>query len=249
MQAKDQVVLITGASQGIGKELAIQYAKQGAKVVLFDLEVEQGQRVCDLIQGQQGKALFVQCDVSKEKDIQHAVEQAIEHFGQIDVLINNAGLSRWKNVYELKIEEWDHILNVNLRGAFLFSKEVAKRMKGNKQGGSIVNMASTRALMSEANSEAYAASKGGLVALTHALAVSLGPDRIRVNAISPGWIETKEYDQLRQIDHIQHPAQRVGKPSDIFKACQYLTNPENDFVTGTNVVVDGGMTRKMLYEH
>ncbi|MNI76721.1 3-oxoacyl-[acyl-carrier-protein] reductase FabG [compost metagenome] len=121
-------------------------------------------------------------------------------------------------------------------------------MKENKQGGSIINIASTRALMSEPNSEAYAASKGGIVSLSHALAVSLGQDHIRVNCISPGWIETGDYEGLRSIDHEQHPAGRVGKPADIVKACLYLTDPENDFVTGTEMIIDGGMTRKMIYE-
>jgi len=102
--------------------------------------------------------------------------------------------------------------------------------------------------MSEPNSEAYAASKGAIVALSHAMAVSLGPDGIRVNCISPGWIETGDYEELRSKDHKQHPAGRVGIPADIAKACFYFTDPENDFVTGSHLVVDGGMTRKMIYE-
>jgi NAD(P)-dependent dehydrogenase (short-subunit alcohol dehydrogenase family) len=119
-------------------------------------------------------------------------------------------------------------------------------MKKNS-GGCIVNIASTRALMSEANTFAYSASKGGILSLTHSLAVSLGPENIRVNAISPGWIETKNYNKLSPADHAQHPAGRVGKPEDIVKACFYLTDPDNDFVTGSNLVIDGGMTTKMIY--
>jgi NAD(P)-dependent dehydrogenase (short-subunit alcohol dehydrogenase family) len=122
-------------------------------------------------------------------------------------------------------------------------------MRKNESGGSIVNLASTRATMSEPHTEAYAATKGGIVALTHALSISLGDDNITVNAISPGWIETSDYDGLREIDHTQHPSNRVGTPADISRACMYLTNVENDFVTGANLVVDGGMTRKMIYEH
>lgn len=110
-----------------------------------------------------------------------------------------------------------------------------------------MNISSTRSKMSEAHTEAYAASKGGIDALTHALAVSLGPDGIQVNAINPGWIETGDYSSLREEDHDQHPAQRVGKPEDIARACLYLTHPENGFVTGTNLTVDGGMTKKMIY--
>lgn len=168
-------------------------------------------------------------------------------WGRVDVLINNAGLGVWQSPFELTLEQWDYVINSNLRGTFLCSREAARLMK-ERGGGSIVNIASTRALMSEANSEAYAASKGGILSLTHALAVSLGPERIRVNAVSPGWIETGDYAALRHEDHTQHPAQRVGRPEDIVKACLYLTDPDNDFVTGTNLVVDGGMTRRMIYE-
>jgi len=115
-------------------------------------------------------------------------------------------------------------------------------------GGSIVNISSTRATMSEENSEAYAASKGGIVSLTHALASSFSKDHIQVNCISPGWIETQNYDNLRKIDHDQHPSKRVGKPEDIARACIYLTNEENDFINGTEIIIDGGMTKKMVYE-
>ena len=121
-------------------------------------------------------------------------------------------------------------------------------MRHNKEGGSILNIASTRAIMSEPNSESYAATKGGIVALTHALAASLSEEQITVNAISPGWIETRDYESLRKIDHEQHLSKRVGKPEDIARACLYLTAKENNFVTGINLVVDGGMTRKMIYE-
>ena len=120
-------------------------------------------------------------------------------------------------------------------------------MKSNG-GGVIINIASTRALMSEPDSEAYAASKGGIVALTHALAASLAPDRIRVNCISPGWIETGDYSQLREEDHHQHLSGRVGRPDDIARACLFLSSSENDFINGENIVIDGGMTRRMIYE-
>jgi NAD(P)-dependent dehydrogenase (short-subunit alcohol dehydrogenase family) len=146
----------------------------------------------------------------------------------------------------LTTEEWDEVVNTNLRGAFFCAREAARSMK-KRGGGAIVNIASTRALMSEPHSEAYAASKAGLVGLTHALAVSLAPYRIRVNAVSPGWIETGDWSALRSVDHEQHPAGRVGRPEDVVRACFYLTDPANDFVTGINLVVDGGMTRKMIY--
>jgi len=249
MSFKDLVVVVTGAANGIGKDVSRAYAKQGAKVVLADVDETEGERHAEAIQRQGGEAIFVKTDVRKEGDILNLVEKTVSTYGTIHILINNAGVSRWKSPYELTIDEWDDIINTNLRSVFLCSREAAKVMRKNESGGSIVNLASTRATMSEPHTEAYAATKGGIVALTHALAISLGDDNITVNAISPGWIETSDYDGLREIDHTQHPSNRVGTPADISRACTYLTNVENDFVTGANLVVDGGMTRKMIYEH
>lgn len=183
-------------------------------------------------------------DVSQPDDVKIEMQRVAKQFGKIDILINNAGFGIWKSPLELAIEEWDAVINTNLRGTFVCAREAAPYME---QGSAIVNIASTRAFMSEPNSEAYAASKGGIVAVTHALAASLGPNGIRVNVISPGWIETKDYESLKEEDHVQHPAQRVGRPSDIAQACFYLTDRRNDFVTGINVTVDGGMTHKMIY--
>ncbi|MBJ6363757.1 SDR family oxidoreductase [Paenibacillus sp. MAHUQ-46] len=165
-----------------------------------------------------------------------------------NVLINSAGFGITKSLFELTVEEWDSVLNANLRGAFLCGREAANQMKTQSEGGSIIHIASTRALMSEPNTEAYAASKGGMVALTHAMAASLAPYKIRVNSISPGWIETRHYDELRKQDHNQHWSGRVGRPEDIVRACIYLTDLNNDFVNGTNLIIDGGMTHKMIYE-
>ncbi|MGN7401025.1 glucose 1-dehydrogenase [Cytobacillus praedii] len=248
MKFNKKVVVITGASNGIGKGLASAYAEKGATIVIADMDEEAGKQIASDINTHNGNALFIQTDVRIENEIIHLMKTAKEEFGQIDILINNAGISKWKSLYELSVDEWDDILHTNLRSVFLCSREAAKYMKENKNGGAIVNLASTRALMSEPNSEAYAASKGGIVSLTHALAVSLSRDKITVNAISPGWIETGNYSDLRKIDHEQHPSMRVGKPEDIARACLYLTSEENDFVTGVNLVVDGGMTRKMIYE-
>lgn len=242
MEFQDKTVIVTGAASGIGKALAAAYAARGANVVIAD-----GQRGAKAIRASGGNALFVKTDVGKEADAIHLIEKTVSAFKAIHMLINNAGIGRPKPPHQLRLADWDAVLRTNLYGTFLCSREAVKRMK-RTGGGAIVNIASTRAFMSEPNSEAYAASKGGIVALTHALAVSLGPDRIRVNAISPGWIETESYEKLRPIDHEQHPAGRVGKPDDVVRACFYLTDPANDFVTGVNFIVDGGMTRKMIYE-
>lgn len=246
MSFENKTVVVTGAAHGIGKGVAEAYAKTGAFVVLSDVNGEAGAAAAAAIKQQGGQALFIRCDVKSETDIGLLMKRAWEETGSLDVLINNAGLGVWKSPLELEVAEWDHVMNTNVRGCFLGAREAAAYMK-RKGKGSIVNIASTRALMSEPNSEAYAASKGAIVALSHALAVSLGPDGIMVNCVSPGWIENGDYSALRPEDHSQHPAGRVGTAGDIARACLYLTHPDNDFVTGAHLVVDGGMTRKMIY--
>jgi len=244
----DRTVIVTGAANGIGKGIALHYAMNGANVVVADLDEKAGTETVNKITKQGVKAIFVLTDVRRESDVIRLMEVTYQKYSRIDILINNAGKGLFKSLYDLNVEEWDDLLNTNLRSVFLCSREAAKYMCRNEDGGSIVNIASTRAIMSEPNSEAYAASKGGIVALTHALAASLSKDRIRVNCISPGWIETGDYSKLRPIDHEQHLSRRVGKPEDIARACLFLTSKENDFVTGINLIVDGGMTRKMIYE-
>lgn len=249
MSFVDQIVIVTGSGHGIGRAVAGMYAAHGAHVVIAEQDRTAGLAAADAINASEattGTALFHQIDVSQPESIDDLMRMVDTRWGRLDVLINNAGITRWKSPYELTVDEWDQIMNTNVRSVFLASREAAKIMRRHGDGA-IVNLSSTRAHMSEPDTEAYAASKGGILALTHAMAVSLGPDRIRVNAISPGWIETGDYEALRAEDHGQHPAGRVGKPDDIARACLFLTQKENDFVTGTELVVDGGMTRKMIY--
>lgn len=245
---QNKVVIVTGAAQGIGKEVATQYAKSGAKVVLADLNEQLGEAINDDLKEQGYNTTFVKTDVRQEADIINLMKTTVERYSTIDILINNAGVFKICSPLDLDIDSWDDVINTNLRSVFLCSREAAKYMRLNQNGGAIVSMASTRAFMSEPNTESYAATKGGIIALTHALASSLALNKIRVNCISPGWIETGEYEKLRPIDHQQHFSGRVGKPIDIAKACFYLTDERNDFVTGTNITVDGGMTKKMIYE-
>lgn len=244
----NKVVIVTGAAKGIGRGIAAAYAENGAKVLIADVDTAAGKQTEAELKQTGAHILFVKTDVKNENDIIHLMETAKNTYGRIDVLINNAGKGLFKSLYEVTIEEWDDIIQTNLRSVFLCSREASKYMRENKEGGAIVNIASTRALMSEPNSEGYAATKGGIVAITHALASSLSNDLITVNAISPGWIHTGDYSQLTDIDHNQHFSKRVGKPEDIARACLYLTARENNFVTGINLVVDGGMTKKMIYE-
>ncbi|MFJ5791512.1 SDR family NAD(P)-dependent oxidoreductase [Lysinibacillus sp. NPDC093197] len=245
---ENAVVVVTGGAQGIGKGVVLAYAKSGAKVVIADVNVELGKQLEQEMHGQGYSAIFVETDVTKEQDIISLMQQTVQHYGTITILINNAGKFLQLSPYDITFAQWHDILQTNLTSVLFCSREAAKIMRMNENGGSIVSLASTRAFMSEPDTEAYAASKGGIVALTHALARSLGQDLITVNCISPGWIETGDYEQLRSIDHAQHLSGRVGVPEDIAQACLYLTNPENRFVTGINLTVDGGMTKKMLYE-
>lgn len=228
-----KVVIVTGAAQGIGKAIAKAYSEEGALVIAADMN-----------KAVEDKIHFIQTDVRQEAEIQSLMAQVADRYGKIDILINNAGKFIVKPPIELDTAVWDDVINTNLRSVFLCSREAAKYM----QGGSIVSLASTRAFQSEPYTEAYAASKGGIVALTHALVRSFAEKNITVNCISPGWIETGDYEKLRHIDHIQHLSNRVGKPEDIARACLYLTRPENNFITGTNLTIDGGMTKKMIYE-
>ncbi|MDP4164479.1 MAG: SDR family oxidoreductase [Bacillota bacterium] len=240
-----QTVIITGGANGIGEGIAKAFGRQGAIVCLADIDEERGKKVLRQIEEGGGKATFFKTDVRNEHDIIDLIDQVHEQFRKIDILINNAGKVIFKSLFEFTTEEWDDVMHTNLRSVFIASREAARKMA---QGGRIINMASTRATMSEPDTQAYSASKGGIVSLTHSLAASLQPQGIRVNCISPGWVQTVDYDQLKESDHLQHWSNRVGKPEDIAKACLYLADPENDFINGQNIVVDGGMTRKMIYE-
>ncbi|MEW5744826.1 MAG: glucose 1-dehydrogenase [Nitrospirota bacterium] len=251
MKLREKVALVTGGGQGIGKAIVKRFLEEGAGVVVADVDEEAGRETEQELSGI-GSLAFVPADVAVEKDVEHAVAQTAARFGRLDILINNAGIFSSAPLERLSLDAWNRIIAVNLTGAFLCAKHAAPLLR--ERGGAIVNIASTRALMSEPHTEAYAASKGGVVALTHALAVSLGP-AIRANCISPGWIEVSGWKRrsarhaasLREADHRQHPAGRVGAPEDIASLTLYLVSEEASFVTGANFVADGGMTRKMLY--
>ncbi|ODG93967.1 3-ketoacyl-ACP reductase [Gottfriedia luciferensis] len=238
-------IIITGGANGIGEGIALAFGKLGAIVFIADVNEQKGNRVVQKIEENGGRAIFLKTDVSKEEDIINLIRNVIDKIGKLDILVNNAGISAFKPFLSLTTDEWDHVINTNLRSVFISSREAAKVMKN---GGRIINMASTRAIMSEPNSEAYAASKGGIVSITHSLAASLQPNGITVNCISPGWIQVDQNEELKETDHLQHWSNRVGKPEDIAKACIYLADPENNFINGQNIIIDGGMTRKMIYE-
>lgn len=245
-----RVALVTGAARGIGKGIAASLLRAGWSVVLGDVDEIEGLLAAEEL-ARLGTVEFVPLDVADEASVQAVLEQIEGDFGRLDGLVNNAGLADPDNgpLEQLSLEAWNRRLSVNLTGAFLVSRQCIGLLRDS--GGAIVNIASTRALQSEPHTEAYAASKGGLVALTHAMAVSLGPE-VRVNAVSPGWIDTRSEalqasDPLSQVDHEQHAVGRVGQPEDIGELVAFLLSPAAAFITGQNLVADGGMSRQMIY--
>ncbi len=253
-----ETVVVTGGAQGIGRGIALYFLDKGTNVVAADIDKEAGSELENLIsENQSDSFLFIPTDVGDESSVHQMVEKTIARFGRINALINNAGIANpdYGPVENLDLGEWEKAIRTNLTGTFLCSKHAIPHLR-NSGNGVIVNLCSTRAFMSEPDTEPYAATKGGIYALTHALAISLGP-AIRANAISPGWIEVRDYHKqanyeepkLRDIDHAQHPAGRVGRPNDIASLAWYLCSDEAGFITGQNFIVDGGMTRKMIYEY
>jgi NAD(P)-dependent dehydrogenase (short-subunit alcohol dehydrogenase family) len=237
------VALVTGGAKGIGRAIARHLLYGGWRVGALDLPKSGLHRA---FSRKTRNALLIEGDVRDEDSAVRAVGTLLQHFGQLDALVSNAGIMIRKPLRRLSLDEWYRVIDTNLTATYLFARAAERPLR--KARGTIVTVASTRALMSERDTESYAASKGGIVALTHALAVSLGPD-VRVNCVSPGWIETKDYGALRRKDHTQHPVGRVGKPQDVAEIVSWLLDRERSgFVTGANFIVDGGMTRKMIYE-
>lgn len=244
--------IVTGGAQGIGKAISLKLMQENIYVFVLDHDKEAlddfDRESPDL---QMSKTIL--CDVSNEELLTKTLEIITNQGPSLKYLVNNAAISHFQPIEELSLEEWNQTLSVNLTSCFLTAKQLAPGLRRNN--GAIVNICSTRAFMSEPDSEAYAASKGGVYALTHALAMSLQPD-VRVNCISPGWIEVTPWQKKSkrktpvwaEKHHLQHPAGRIGKPEDIAHLCWFLLSEKSGFITGQNFMADGGMTRKMIYE-
>lgn len=232
-------VIVTGAAHGIGAGTARHLAARGWRVACADMDGDALTAVAAETGG-----VAVQCDVGREADVERLIAVARAHLGRIDAIVSNAGIGGFGPLQETSLESWNRVLATNLTATFLLARAAAADLK--RARGAIVVVASTRAHMSEPNTLAYSASKGGLVAITHALAITLAPE-VRVNCVSPGWIDTGKHGPLNPGDHAQHPAGRVGRPEDVAAAVAYLLSEDAAFVTGTELIIDGGMTRKMIY--
>jgi len=241
-RGKAPTAIVTGAAHGIGRAIARRLLDDGWRVGVVDLP-KSGLTRAHAAHGRH--VAVIEGDVADEETAQRAVAAVTDQFGRLDALVSNAGIMIRKPLRQLTLAEWRKVLDTNLTAAFLFARAAEKPLRA--AGGAIVTVASTRALMSEPNTESYSASKGGLLALTHALAISLGPN-VRVNCISPGWIVTNPNEKLRRKDHLQHPVGRAGRPEDIAEIVAFLIDRQRTgFITGANFVIDGGMTRKMIY--
>lgn len=254
LDLRDRVVLVTGGAQGIGRGIAQAVLGAGGRVLIGDVDVDAG-HACLREWGAGDAAAFLKLDVASEASVKRFVQAGQRRFGALHGLVNNAGLAEPESgpLERLTLKAWRRRLGVNLDGAFLCTKYALPHLR-RAGDGAVVNIASSRALQSEPDTEAYAASKGALLAFTHALAISAGP-RVRANAISPGWIVTdawrkpaaRRVPQLSRADHAQHPAGRAGTPQDIGALAVFLLSPLAGFITGENFVADGGMARKMQY--
>jgi len=248
LNLKGRVALVTGARRGMGKTHALVLAKAGAKVAVTDISEEDCQKVAREIQDQGGEAIALKLDVSNSVEIDEVVKKIIEAYGRIDILVNNAGVCPFKPFLEITEEDWDFVLNINLKGYFLTSQRVVEEMIKQKSGA-IINIASIamgQQGVGFQNLAHYCASKGGIIAMTEALALELASYNIRVNAIAPGMIETPMIESVKQNEEqlkailARIPMQRPGSPEEVSNVVLFLASDLANYMTGATIVVDGG---------
>lgn len=237
MRFKDKVCLVTGAGSGIGKAICVRLASEGGRIAIVDMDPAHGDQVLKELITSGAQAIFAQCDVSDEQQVKNAVQKAVDKWGRLDVLVNDAAMMTFKNVIDLPVSDWDRVIAVNLRSIFLFCHYGLPHMKR----GAIVNISSVHAHETEAGVSPYAASKGGMEAFTRALSRELEEKKVRINCVAPGAVDTP---MLWKNPNVQSGKEKiegaVGKPEDIAAAVAFLASDEARFVTGTTLVVDGG---------
>ena len=246
-----KIAIVTGAGRGIGQQISKKLAERGAKVAVVDLKAEWCEETCAMVAAVGSEALALGCNVAVSDEVNACVKAVLDKFGRIDIMVNNAGITKDGLLMRMSDEDWDAVLNVNLKGTFLFTRAVARPMMKNKsadgvqEGGSIVNLASVVGIMGNAGQANYTASKGGVIAFTKTTAKELGSRNIRCNAVAPGFIQSKMTDVLPDdvkkayMDTI--PLRRFGTADDIAKAVAWLAGDEAAYVTGQIISVNGGM--------
>ncbi|MGH2425682.1 MAG: SDR family NAD(P)-dependent oxidoreductase [bacterium] len=254
MRVRDRVAIVTGSAMGIGAGIAAVLAREGARVVVADVNEEEGKRTADQVRAIGGEAMFIRTDVGDEAQVRAMVDRTVSQHGRLHILVNNAAIGVYTPVHETTTEAWERCLRVNLTGPFLCSKYALPHIKASG-GGAIVNIASVHAYQNVGGTAPYAASKGGLAALTRVMAIDYAKDNIRVNAICPGWIYTPLIEGIfkasgdaegmkRQVAQRQLLG-RLGTPEDIGHAVLYLVSNDSSFVTGTSLFVDSGLTAQL----
>ncbi len=245
LYCRDKVAIVTGAGRGIGRAIAVELAEQGAKIVVnYSRSAEAAEHTVSIIRETGGEALAVQADVADSTQTSNLFSHALEHFKQVDILVNNAGITRDKLILRMTDEDWDSVIDTNLKGAFLTCRAAAKLMVKQKSG-IIVNVGSVMGRVGGAGQVNYCASKAGLIGLTKSLAKELGGRNIRVNAVAPGFIETEMTEQLkedyREVILKQIPMARFGDAGDIARVVSFLCSPAAAYIQGETITVDGGL--------
>ncbi len=244
MLLKDKVALVTGSAQGIGREIALAMAREGADLVISDINLEKAVQTAKEVEGIGRQSLALQLNVADYKEVEGAVNKILDKYAKVDILVNNAGITKDGLLLRMSSDDWDAVLNVNLKGTFNCTKAVSKVMI-KQRSGVIVNIASIIGIIGNAGQANYAASKAGIIALTKTSAKELASRNIRVNAVAPGFIQTDMTSRLpeevkqRMLQAI--PLNSLGTPADVAGACVFLASGLSGYITGQTVVVDGGM--------
>ncbi|MBF0484933.1 MAG: 3-oxoacyl-[acyl-carrier-protein] reductase [Candidatus Omnitrophica bacterium] len=244
MRLEDTIAFITGSARGIGREIAETFAKEGALVLISDINAEAAQKTAEEFVQKGYKADHASCNVTNSADVEQCVDKILAKYGRIDILVNNAGITKDNLFIRMKEEDWDAVIAVNLKGTFNASKSVSKAMLKARKG-KMINIASVIGVMGNAGQANYAASKAGVIALTKSLAREFASRSINVNAVAPGYIKTDMTDKLSEdvknkiLENV--PLGRMGLPLDVANVCLFLASKESDYVTGQTILVDGGM--------